>query len=182
ELKMARIPDKGKTFWMGSPKGEKDRNPFEDKFDAEEQHEVEFSRDYWLGVTEVTQAHYRAIMNDNPSYFHKGGDGAEKVKDLNTDDFPVENVSHDQAREFCRKVAEKLRDGHEYRLPTEAEWEYACRGGASSKDSHPFCLKSGPTSSLSAGQINFNGNSPYGDGKKGSYLERTARCGSFAES
>src|SRR5262249_25013635 len=146
KLKMARIPAKGKTFWMGSPKGEKDRNLFEDKFDAEEQHEVEFSRDYWLGVTEVTQAQYRAVMETNPSYFCKDGKGADKVAGLNTDDFPVENVSHDEAREFCRKVTEKLRDGHEYRLLTEAEWEYACRGGASSKDSSPFYLKSGPTS------------------------------------
>ncbi len=186
KLKMVRIPAKGKSFWMGSPKTEKERNPLKEllkeDFDAEEQHEVEFSRDYYLGVTEVTQGQYRAIMDDNPSYFRKGGEGEKSVEGVDTDDFPVENVNWTQAKKFCEKLAEKLRDGQEYRLPTEAEWEYACRGGASSKDSVPFYLKNGPTSSLSSGQINFNGNFPYGDGEKGKYLERTARCGSFAES
>jgi len=176
KLKMVRIPAKGKTFWMGSPKEEKDRS------DDEEQHEVELSRDYYLGVTEVTQAQYRAIMGTNPSYFRKDGKGADKVAGLNTDDFPVEQVSWEDAKDFCRKVGEKLQDGQAYHLPTEAEWEYACRGGASSKDSFPFYLMGGPTSSLSGGQINFDGNNPYGDGTKGNYLERTARCGSFAES
>ncbi len=176
KLKMVRIPAKGKSFWMGSPEGEKERHK------DEIQHEVEFRHDYYLGVTEVMQAQYRAIMDDNPSYFRKGGEGEKSVEGLDTDDFPVENVRWTEAKKFCQKLAEKLRDGHEYRLPTEAEWEYGCRGGASSKDSVPFYLKSGPTSSLSGGQINFDGNSPYGDGVKGKYLERTGRCGSFAES
>ncbi len=177
KLKMVRIPAKGKSFWMGSPEGEKDR----DKED-EVQHEVEFSHDYYLGVTEVTQAQYRAVMNDNPSYFRKGGGGEKKVEGLDTDDFPVESVSWTEAKKFCQKLGEKLRDRQEYRLLTEAEWEYACRGGSSSKDSVPFYLKSGATSSLSGGQINFAGNYPYGEGVKGKYLERTARCASFAES
>jgi formylglycine-generating enzyme len=183
KLKMVRIPAKGKTFWMGSPKDETGRNPWvvEKNFDAEAQHEVELSRDYYLGVTEVTQAQYRAIMGTNPSYFCKDGGGKEKVAGLNTDDFPVEQVSWEDAKDFCRKVREKLQDGHTYRLPTEAEWEYACRGGASFKDSFPFYLKGGPTFSLSGGQINFNGNVPYGSGSKGKYLERTERCGGFAE-
>ena len=101
---------------------------------------------------------------------------------LNTDDFPVESVTWDQAREFCNKAEKILDDGQQYRLPTEAEWEYACRGGASSKDSFPFYLKNGPTASLSGGQINFDGNFPYGNGKRGQALGRTARCGSFPDS
>jgi formylglycine-generating enzyme len=181
KLKMVRIPAKGKTFWMGSPKNEKDRNPLEKNFDAEAQHEVELSRDYYLGVTEVTQAQYRAVMGSNPSCFCNDGAGRATVFNLNTDDFPVENVSWEDAKEFCRKVGDKVQDGHTYRLPTEAEWEYACRGGDSAKDSSPFYLKGGPTSSLSGGQINFNGNYPYGDGSKGNNLGRTARCGSNAE-
>ena len=58
---MVRIPAKGKSFWMGSPKDEQYHGA------DEEQHEVEFSHDYYLGVTEVTQAQYRAMMDDNPS-------------------------------------------------------------------------------------------------------------------
>jgi formylglycine-generating enzyme required for sulfatase activity len=182
KLKMVRIPARGKTFWMGSPKDEKDRNSWEKDFDTEEQHEVEFSRDFFLGVTEVTQAQYRAVMGANPSYFCKDGEGKEEVAGLDTDNFPVEYVTWEQVNAFCKKLGEKRGDGQEFRLPTEAEWEYACRGGRSSKDSAPFCLKNGPTSSLSGGQINFDGNFPHGDGRKGKYLERTAPCGSFGES
>jgi formylglycine-generating enzyme required for sulfatase activity len=174
KLKMVRIPAKGKTFWMGAPMKEPRA--------GEGQHEVEFSRDFYLGATEVTQAQYRAVMGSNPSYFCKDGDGKEKVAGLDTDDFPVENVTWEQAKAFCDTVGEKQKDGQLYRLPTEAEWEYACRGGDSSKDTVPFYLKSGPTSSLSSGQINFNGNYPYGMGASGKSLERPAACGSFAES
>ena len=177
KLKMVRIPAKGKTFWMGSPKEEPDRAS------DEEQHEVEFSRDFYLGVTEVIEAQYRAVMDSNPSYFCKDGEGKEEVGDLNTYDFPVENVTWKQAKEFCLKLTEKLRDGQEYRLPTEAEWEYSCRGGRSSKESFPFYLKSGPSTFLSGRQINFLYRKyPYGEGKKGTYLECTAPCGSFGGS
>jgi formylglycine-generating enzyme len=182
KLKMVRIPAKGKSFWIGSPKDEKNRNPYEKDFDAEQQHEVEFSHDFYLGVTEATQAQYRAVMGTNPSYFSKEGDGKKDVAGMDTDDFPVENITWDQAQAFCKKVGEKVGDGQEYRLPTEAEWEYACRGGRSSKESAPFYLKAGPSSSLSGDQINFDGNYPYGDGKKGKYLERTASVAKFSDS
>jgi formylglycine-generating enzyme required for sulfatase activity/serine/threonine protein kinase len=178
KLKMVRIPAKGKSFWMGSPVGEKIRS------EDEEQHEVEFSSDYWLGVTEVTQAQWLAVLGGkNPSYFCKDGEGAKEVKDMNTDGFPVENVTWEEAKEFCRNLTKKLDDGHEYRLPREAEWEYACRGGAAEKDSFPFYLKGGPTRSLSGGQINFDGNVPYGNdnGSKGKNLGRTAEVGSYPE-
>jgi formylglycine-generating enzyme required for sulfatase activity/serine/threonine protein kinase len=184
KLEMALIPAKGKSFWMGSPKTEKDRNSTERErdFDAEEQHEVAFSSDYWLGATEVTQAQWLAVMGGkNPSFFCKDGKGADKVAGMNTDEFSVENVSWDEAKEFCRKLTEKLRDGHEYRLPREAEWEYACRGGDASRDSFPFYLRGGPTRSLSGGQINFWSRKPYGDGKEGEPLGRPARVGSYPE-
>jgi formylglycine-generating enzyme required for sulfatase activity len=80
----------------------------------EEQHEVTLSKPFYMGVTEVTQAQYEAIMGTNPSSF-KGPAN------------PVETVSWNDATEFCKKLSEKTRQA--VRLPTEAEWEYACRAG-----------------------------------------------------
>ena len=95
-------------FMMGSPETEKGR------FDHEVQHEVTISKPFYMGVTEVTQAQYEAVMGTNPSHFK----GATK---------PVEPVSWNDAAEFCKKLSEKTRQA--VRLPTEAEWEYACRAG-----------------------------------------------------
>jgi formylglycine-generating enzyme required for sulfatase activity len=77
-------------------------------------------RTFWMGVTEVTQAQWVALMGDNPSHFKTG--------DLNR---PVEMVSWDDAQTFVRRLNEREPDWH-YRLPSEAEWEYACRAGAAS--------------------------------------------------
>jgi len=77
--------------------------------------EVTLTRPFFLGATEVTQAQWKAVMGGNPSRFQG-------------DDLPVENVSWDDAVRFCEKLSEK--EMKEYRLPTEAEWEYACRAGA----------------------------------------------------
>jgi formylglycine-generating enzyme required for sulfatase activity len=109
-MKLAWIPSG--TFKMGSPVGEPGRN------DDEVQHDVTLTKGFYLGVYEVTQAQWRAVMGDNPSSF-KG------------DDHPVDNVSWDDCQEFCKKLS--LRDGRRYRLPTEAEWEYACRAGTTSQ-------------------------------------------------
>jgi formylglycine-generating enzyme required for sulfatase activity len=120
-MKLVLIP-KG-TFTMGPTIEEKVL------FGHEEQHEVTISQDYYLGVTEVTQAQYEKMMGKNPSYFQ----GA-KVGNANTD-LPVENVSWDDAVEFCKKLSdlpEEKKAGRVYRLPTEAEWEYACRSGSKS--------------------------------------------------
>ena len=104
------------TFMMGSP---------EDELGAggdETLHKVTLTRGYWLGKYEVTQAQYEAIMGENPSRF-KGADQ------------PVESVSWNDAMEFCEKLTEReqaagrLLKGYEYTLPTEAQWEYACRAG-----------------------------------------------------
>ena len=78
-------------------------------------HEVTLTKPYYLGATEVTQAQYQAVMGTNPSYF-KGPAN------------PVEQVSWNEAAEFCKKLSEKTRQT--FRLPTEAEWEYACRAGS----------------------------------------------------
>jgi len=118
-MKLVLIP-KG-TFQMGSPIEEK-RVSYH-----EEQHQVTISKDYYLGVTEVTQGQYEKVMGINPSYFQ-----SEKIKGSSSD-HPVEQVSWEDAVEFCKKLSdlpEEKQAGRVYRLPTEAEWEYACRAGS----------------------------------------------------
>jgi formylglycine-generating enzyme required for sulfatase activity len=78
------------------------------------QHRVRISRGFWMGVYEVTQTQYEAAMGKNPSY-PKGNA------------LPVDHVSWHDATEFCQKLSHK--EGRTYRLPMEAEWEYACRAG-----------------------------------------------------
>ncbi|MBO6003983.1 MAG: formylglycine-generating enzyme family protein, partial [Verrucomicrobia bacterium] len=104
------------TFIMGSPENEKGRWPIET------QHEVTLTKGYWLSRYEVTQSQYEAVMGINPSKF-KGSNR------------PVECVSWYEAFDFCIKLttiekeAGRLPEGYEYTLPTEAQWEYACRAG-----------------------------------------------------
>ena len=112
-MKLVLIP--AGTFTMGSPVGEVGRNhPFETP------HEVTLTTSYYLGVYEVTQDQYEKVMGANPSGFK----GAKN---------PVENVSWEDAVSFCKKLSEMPEEkaaGREYRLPTEAEREYACRAGS----------------------------------------------------
>jgi eukaryotic-like serine/threonine-protein kinase len=92
---------------------------------------------FYLGATEVTQRQYREIMGSNPSYFSTKGSGKDKIPaGEDTDEYPVECVSWEEAKEFCRRLNAKDTKkpaGWEYRLPTEAEWEYACRAGTKTK-------------------------------------------------
>lgn len=105
------------TFKMGSKNGELDEKPV---------HKVTISKAYWIGKYELTQREYQLIMGNNPSYY----------KDA---DKPVECVSWNDAAIFCEQLtqrehrARRLPAAYEYRLPTEAEWEYAARGGNKSK-------------------------------------------------
>src|SRR5262249_14288516 len=95
--------------------------------------------------------------------------------------FPVEWVSWDEVQEFLKKLNEKERGrGYRYRLPTEAEWEYACRGRATSEEecSHHFYLDQ-PADDLSSDQANFNGQLPFGKAKPGEYLGRPSRVGAY---
>ena len=124
-MKLVLIP-KG-TFMMGSPESEERRDK------NETQHEVTISKDYYLGVYEVTQAQYEKVMGKNPSRFQGAKVGNENA------DLAVENGSWDDAVEFCKKLSdlpEEKKAGRMYRLPTEAEWEYACRAG--SKTAYSF--------------------------------------------
>ncbi len=135
-------------FMMGSPDDDEEA-PGKEK----PQHRVRITRPFYLGVHEVTQAQYTAVMGNNPSWFSSTGKGKDKVAGQSTDNRPVEQVSWLDAVEFCNKLSEKegLKPFYElesgtarvpdwagpgYRLPTEAEWEYACR--ANSKTRHSF--------------------------------------------
>jgi uncharacterized protein (TIGR02996 family) len=157
------------TFLMGSPAGESERD------NDEQQHRVEITRPFYLGVYPVTQTQWQAVMHNNPSHFSATGDGKAKVKGLDTSDFPVEQVSWEDATAFLDKLS-ALEEEHEarwnYRLPTEAEWEYACRGGTASNQIFHF------GNTLSSKQANFDGRSPYGGAATGPYLQRTSKVGS----
>jgi uncharacterized protein (TIGR02996 family) len=160
-MKFALIP--AGTFLMGSPKSEEDRDE-----DEGPQHEVEITRPFYLAIHPVTQEQYKNLMGENPSYFTRKRGGAPS--------HPVEQVSWMEAAGFCRKLSERWEEkssGRLYRLPTEAEWEYACRGGASS--SKPFSFGG----SLSSTQANFHGDYPCGDAVPGPYLGCTTPVGSY---
>jgi formylglycine-generating enzyme required for sulfatase activity len=129
-----------------------------------------------MGAHEVTQEQYQKVMGKNPSWFSAAGGGNDKVAGLDTQPFPVETVSWEEAVAFCTNLSElpeEKRAGWSYRLPTEAEWEYACRGGAAT--STPF----GFGTSLSSTQANFDGNDPSGEAARGPYLGRTCAVGSY---
>jgi formylglycine-generating enzyme required for sulfatase activity len=115
-------------------------------------------------------------MGTNPSHFSAGGRGKRKVRGLDTCAFPVESVSWEDAAAFLDRLSalpEERKEGRTYRLPSEAEWEHACRGGASSQIFHFG-------NSLSSLQANFNGKFPYGSAGKGPALERPCPVGSYA--
>ena len=102
------------TFWMGSPSYEAERS------DHETRHEVTLTKGFWMLETPVTQGMFRAIAGSNPSHFKSG------------DNYPVESVSWFNCQEFCESLNALgvAPAGFEFRLPWEAEWEYACRAGA----------------------------------------------------
>ena len=98
---------------MGSPTTENGRD------DDENQHRVTLTKGFWMGETEVTQGLWQEVMGGNPSYF-KSGDG-----------YPVENVSWNDCQEFLKKLNSRYaQSGLRWALPTEAQWEYACRAGS----------------------------------------------------
>lgn len=146
-LKLA--PIRVREFAMGAPVGEPGRRA------DEAQHTVRLTRSFLLGVHEVSQDEYQTVMKANPSWFSKGGGGKAKVDRIDTARFPVEQVTWFDAVDFCNRLSKldgfpayyKLADekreggalkdatvtvagGNGYRLPSEAEWEYAARAGS----------------------------------------------------
>jgi eukaryotic-like serine/threonine-protein kinase len=148
KLEMVCIP--GGSFTMGSPDMEDGHQPNESP-----QHLVMVPA-FCMGKYPVTQNQYLAIMGKNPSNFQGG-------------DLPVERVSWRNTQEFCAKLSEQT--GKLYRLPSEAEWEYACRAGTTT----PFHF--GET--ISSDLANFNGNYSYGNAPKGKYLQKTSLVGAY---
>jgi formylglycine-generating enzyme required for sulfatase activity len=165
-MKLAPIPA-GK-FVMGSPATEKERD------ETEQQHEVEITRPFYMGVYLVTQGEYEKLMGKprEGGKYNPQNQGAH----FNTGnaDHPMDNIRWYQAVEYCKRLsalpAEK-KAGRRYRLPTEAEWEYACRAGTTT------VFHFGDA--LSSKQANFNGNFPYGGAAKGPYLRKTAKGGTY---
>jgi formylglycine-generating enzyme required for sulfatase activity len=190
-MKLALIP--AGEFQMGAADGE-------EKAQNEEKpkHRMRITKPFYLGTYEVTQGEFERVIGRNPSYFSTRGGGKANVSGQDTDRFPVESVSWYDAVEFCNKLSESenrppyyrmttvgryyadgsikaadvaVAGGNGYRLPTEAEWEYACRAGTTT----PFHFGT----ALNGNEANSDGNFPYGTTEKGAHLERTTTVGSF---
>ncbi|NCC53558.1 MAG: formylglycine-generating enzyme family protein [Spartobacteria bacterium] len=139
------------TFMMGSPKDEAKRDK------DETQHRVKLTEGFWIGKYEVTQEQWQRVMGSNPSQF-KGTRN------------PVEQVSWEDSQEFIRKLNSRVTDGG-FRLPTEAEWEYACRAGATTPFAFGDCLDTS--------DANYDGNYPMPGCSKGQYRKKTLSVGSL---
>ncbi|HLK14656.1 MAG TPA: formylglycine-generating enzyme family protein [Fimbriimonadaceae bacterium] len=152
-------------FLMGSPPGEPNRRTIEGQNEA--QVEVTLTHGFWIGQNDVTQGQWKQAMGALPGDTSAGAGG----------DFPVYNVDYEEAQRFCRRITEAahasgaLPGNWVFDLPTEAQWEYACRAGT--KTATPF------GSSLSSGQANFNGGLPYNGAAKGPFLDRVSKVGSY---
>ena len=150
-MTFALIPDG--VFMMGSPEDEPGR------YDDEILHEVTISKSFYMQTTSVTQGQWENVMKNNPSEFKDEGK-----------DCPVENVSWDDTQEFIKKL-NQLEETDKYRLPTEAQWEYACRAGTDSPFYFGKCL--------STDQANYDGNYPLSNCPKGEDRNKTIPVGSF---
>ena len=155
------------TFMMGSPTNESGRGT------DETQHQVTLTNGFYLGKYEVTQAQYETVMTGNPE-----GLNAKPGSFQNNPNHPVHSVSWNDAQIFLSRLnqieqtAGRLPTGWKYALPTEAQWEYACRAGTTTV----FAWGSSATST----QANFDGTQPYGGGASGPNLQQTVDVGQYA--
>jgi uncharacterized protein (TIGR02996 family) len=152
------------TFWMG---------------DRRRQLQFEIPREFYLGTFPVTQGQWQAVLGRNPSWFSRSGGGDNMVKGISDADlsqFPVERVAWRDVQEFLSRLNAREKDsGFLYRLPDEAEWEYSCRGGATSKEDCAFHFYfSQPTNNLSYEQANFRLG-----GRRAGSPRRTSKVGSY---
>jgi len=150
-MTFVRIPSG--SFMMGSPKNEKNRSS------DEVQHKVTLTQDYFMQTTEVTQGQWKAIMGSNPSRFKDCGDNC-----------PVESLSWNNVQAFIKKL-NRMDRGQTYRLPTEAEWEYAARAGTTTPFAFGNCL--------STTDANYDGNYPLTGCSKGQYRKTAISVGSL---
>lgn len=141
------------SFMMGSPTSEKKRGDDEGPV-----HRVHISKGFWIGKYEVTQAVWESVIGRNPSQFK----GSRR---------PVENVSWSDAQSFVAKLNGRI-SGRPFRLPTEAEWEYACRAGTTGPFNTGDCL--------SADQANYDGDRPYRGCYTGRDRQTTINVGTFS--
>jgi len=139
-------------FMMGAPDAEKER-----EYDEGPRHRVSLDG-FWMSKYQITQGQWEAIMGNNPSRFKNG------------ENYPVERINWDDTQAFIGKL--NARGKAHFRLPTEAEWEYACRAGTTT----PFYF--GNTISSDT-QVNYDGDHPYGDGPQEIYREETTPVGNF---
>jgi formylglycine-generating enzyme required for sulfatase activity len=159
-LKLVRIPLG--EFLMGADDSDSSADVNE-----KPQHPIEITKPFYMSVYEVTQGQFEMVMECNPSEF-SGRPGEDAVR------LPVENVTWDEAVEFCRRLSERPEEksaGRLYRLPTESEWEYACRAGTTTL----FHVGD----ALSSTQANFDGTYPHGEAAIGPYLDATSVVGSY---
>jgi len=147
-------------FMMGSPENENSRED-----DEGLRKRIIITKGFWMGKYAVTQEQWQIVMLNNPSYFKYGKNGVT----YDTHNHPVETISWYDCQEFLQELSSKT--GTSFRLPTEAEWEYACRAGTDTAFHYgdSFCST----------QANFDGNYPYGGALKGPYLKKTSVVGSY---
>jgi serine/threonine protein kinase/formylglycine-generating enzyme required for sulfatase activity len=188
-IKLALIPPG--EFLMGAPDSERRRHL------NEKQHRVRLTKPFYLGVYEITQSEFERVMGHNPSYFSNSGGRTEAATGVDTSRYPVDSVTWFDAIEFCNKLSEKegrqpyyriadiernsagwireakvtVEGGGGYLLPTEAQWEYACRAGTTT----PFNFGTADNGA----DCNCMGKAPYGTEEQGRSIGMNAPVGSY---